>query len=80
MCETTVKRFDRVGFIMDLESGDVSESRLVEGMQHLIDDGSVWQLQGFYGRLAMRLIERGLCHHAGETVGAGGKGDRTNAE
>jgi len=56
------RKFDVVGFIMDFESGDISEKRLIEGFQHLIDDGTVWQLQGFYGRTAEALIEQGYCH------------------
>jgi hypothetical protein len=48
--------------IMDIECNDVSEERLIECYQYLIDDGIVWQLQGFYGRTAMALIENGLCH------------------
>jgi len=60
--EVKRKTFDVVGFIMDFESGDISEGRLIEGFQHLIDDGTVWQLQGFYGRTAEALIEQGYCH------------------
>ena len=29
--------------------------------QHLIDTGVCWQLQGFYGRNAQRLIDDGIC-------------------
>jgi len=58
------RNFDVVGFIMDFECGDVSEDRMIEGFQHLIDDGTVWQLQGFYGRTAESLIEQGYCHAA----------------
>lgn len=34
----------------------------VEAYQLLIDTGLVWQLQGFFGRNAMSLIEMGHCH------------------
>jgi hypothetical protein len=60
--EKTEKEFDVVGFVMDLEMGMLPEDAVVEGMQHLIDNGMVWNLQGAYGRLAERLIEAGLCH------------------
>ena len=54
---------DHVDFIIRFEGGELeSEEELVEGFQQLIDSGIVWQLQGFYGRTAAALIERGLCH------------------
>ena len=56
------KNFDLVGFVMDYESGQLDEDAIIEGFQHLIDDGSVWELQGHYGRMANSLIEAGHCH------------------
>ena len=54
---------DHVNFIIALEGGELeSEEQLVEGFQAMIDDGTVWQLQGFYGRTARNLIDAGLCH------------------
>ena len=32
--------------------------------QEMIDDGTVWQLQGSYGRAAQGLIDAGLCTEA----------------
>ena len=58
---TTTKPFDLVGFIMSYEGGEVSEEELIEGFQHLIDTGTVWGLQGSYGRMAALLIEQGTC-------------------
>jgi len=55
-------QFDVVGFIIDFESGELSDDELIEGFQHLIDTGTVWQLQGFYGRTAQTLIDAGHCH------------------
>jgi hypothetical protein len=34
----------------------------IEAWQHLIDTALVWQLQGWYGRTATRLIEEGICN------------------
>ena len=53
--------FDIVGFILAFESGEASNDEVIEGFQHLIDTGTVWSLQGSYGRTAQNLIERGLC-------------------
>jgi hypothetical protein len=55
-------RFNTVGFIMDYESGNLSDEKVVEGFQHLIDENIVWDLQGSYGRTARVLIKAGLCH------------------
>ena len=41
-----------------------SAEQVVEAWQHLIDTGTVWQLQGSFGRYATHLIEQGICHRA----------------
>ena len=38
------------------------EDEVAAAWQFLIDTGVVWQLQGWYGRTAQALIEKGLCH------------------
>lgn len=43
---------------------DASEEKKIEAWQTLIDSGLCWQLQGFFGRTATRLIEQGICHPA----------------
>jgi hypothetical protein len=57
----TNSQFDLVSFVMDYESGELGDDAIVEGFQHMIDNGSAWQLQGHYGRTAHALIENGLC-------------------
>ena len=52
---------DRVDFIMAFEDGSLSDEQIIEGFQKMIDDGSVWGLQGMYGRTAQKLIDLGLC-------------------
>lgn len=53
---------NHIDFIMALEGGEIeSEEELAAGMQAMINDGTAWQLQGSYGRLASQLIEAGLC-------------------
>lgn len=55
-----MKEFDKVGFIMDYEGGELSEEKIIEGFQYLLDSGDVWLLQGSYGRIATNLIKEGL--------------------
>lgn len=54
------KTFDEVDFIMAYEGGELSEEEMIEGFQHLIDNGDAWRLQGSYGRTAKALIDAGL--------------------
>lgn len=49
--------------LVAFEEGELEEQETIELFQHLIDNGLAWQLQGFYGRTAMDLINAGLCHH-----------------
>jgi len=53
-----------VDWIMEYENGGMSDEDIITGFQHMIDDGSVWQLQGCYGRMAVNLIEGGHCTKA----------------
>ena len=54
---------DNIDFIMAYEGGEITtEEELIAGFQAMIDDGSVWSLQGFYGRTARGLIDCGDCH------------------
>ena len=52
--------FDSVGFVMAYEGGELDDTETINGFQHLLDTGLVWQLQGHYGRTAQRLIDAGL--------------------
>lgn len=56
------KPFDSLAFIMDFESGDLFEAKIIDGFQHLLDSGLVWSLQGSYGRTAKALIDAGYIH------------------
>jgi hypothetical protein len=53
--------FDIVQFCIDFEEGNLDVDQIVEGFQHMIDDGTVWRLQGMYGRYATALISQGRC-------------------
>lgn len=50
-----------VDFIIRFEQGEADEDEIIAEFQKMIDDGSVWHLQGFYGRTAAALIEQGYC-------------------
>ncbi len=45
---------------------EADEDTQVQAWQHLIDTGTVWQLQGWFGRTATTLIENGVCTPAPE--------------
>ncbi len=48
---------------IDLAEGysEGTDEERIRAWQHLIDTGLAWQLQGFFGRTAMNLIESGIC-------------------
>lgn len=41
--------------------GDAPEHEVTAAVQHLIDTGDAWRLQGSYGRMAMDYLNAGLC-------------------
>ena len=46
--------------IIRFEEGDMPEDEVISFFQELVNSGLVWNLQGFYGRTAVHLIESGL--------------------
>ena len=50
--------------IIDYECGELSDEETIAMFQEMIDDGSVWSLQGHYGRTAAALIDAGYCNSA----------------
>lgn len=54
------KEYDTVSAIIAYENGDLDDEATIELFQHLVDNGTAWQLQGSYGRTAQALINAGL--------------------
>lgn len=51
---------DTANAIETLETAETAEEQ-IEALQTLINSGTVWRIEGFYGRLAMDAIQSGLC-------------------
>ena len=66
-----VKVMDTLDAIEIIENDGLSTyDEVITAFQFLIDTGTVWKLQGFYGRTASDLIEKGLCHKVANGVKA----------
>lgn len=53
--------FTAISIIEGLEEVD-GEQEVIDAWQYLIDTGTVWSLQGYYGRTARALIDEGICY------------------
>jgi len=53
--------FQLLDFIIDYESGQLSDAQIIDGFQQLINTGALQHLQGHYTRVAHELITSGLC-------------------
>jgi hypothetical protein len=51
--------FEAVGIAEGFVPAD-SEDQVIQAWQHLVDTGVAWQLQGSFGRTAIRMIEDGI--------------------
>lgn len=61
---------DTTGHIIAFEQGELDKEETIDLFQDFIDDGTVWRLQGSYGRTAARRIEAGYCSPANQTQAA----------
>jgi len=55
------KQMPNIDQLIAFENGDLDEDQVIEFIQDGIDKGWVWKLQGCYGRVAVALIDAGLC-------------------
>lgn len=58
--------------IIRFENGEMDHHEMVEMFQQMVDDDSVWSLQGFYGRTAAALIEAGYVEDTHNRLGKRG--------
>jgi hypothetical protein len=54
--------------LIKFEEGELSPDETIEFFAGLIKSGTVWQLQGFYGRTANDLIEAGYIDSEGNVL------------
>lgn len=59
----SMSNYRAVGIAEGFEEAE-DEIEAISAWQHLIDTGLAWQLQGFFGRTAQRLIDDGICEAA----------------
>jgi hypothetical protein len=59
--ETKVTEKNQLDYIMQYESGELSDEETIKLFQYLIDTGLAWKLQEHYGRTATELIKAGVC-------------------
>jgi len=57
---------NKIDQIMAYECGMLDGAGMVYLFAELIKDGSVWNLQGHYGRIASRLIDLGIVKSNGD--------------
>ena len=54
--------------IMEYESGELNDKGIIEMFSDMVKDGTVWSLQGHYGRTANALIEDGWLDNNGNII------------
>lgn len=58
----------RVDLIIAFENGDLEGNEVLDLFADLVRTGIAWQLQGFYGRTALDLIESGYLSEDGRVL------------
>ena len=58
--------YDACAIVEGFAESDPTNEELIEAWAYLIKTGDCWNLQGFYGREATRLIQQGFVSKEGE--------------
>jgi len=59
---------DLIDYIIDYESGTLSDQDTLQMFSYIIKTGKAWSLQGHYGRTASSLIEDGWLDRQGNIL------------
>jgi len=59
---------DLTDYIMAWEAGNLSPRKTVEFFSKILKEGTVWHLQGMYGRFAANLIQAGYIDGEGNIL------------
>jgi len=62
------RRVSRVDDIIAFEQGELDDDDALQLIADMVKDGTVWHLQGSYGRLAAQLILAGKITETGEVI------------
>jgi hypothetical protein len=57
-----------VADVIAFEEGELTEEEAVEFIGGLLKSGMAWRLQGYYGRMAVSMIEAGLLSEDGDVL------------
>lgn len=60
--------YDASACVEGFDGIEHDEETIISAWQYIIDSGLYRTLQGWYGRTAYQLIERGICHAPGESA------------
>lgn len=64
----TVTKSNLIDYIIEYESGELSQWQVLELFAYLIKSSLAWSLQGFYGRQASALIDNNYISQTGEIL------------